>query len=127
LALISALGGLDLERAEAGLDGGRVGWGLATLLSVLFGKVGLHGTIWVTLLLSGIILFSLGIILNINTRQGGDLEQSHQMEFFEDQRNKGIGPVVSEAPLGEPGQTALPEKKTGKGGLFSPNFEAPGF
>jgi len=114
LALISALGGLDLERAEAGLDGGRVGWGLATLLSVILGQIGLSGTIWVTLLLAGIILFSLGIILKINGRRVEDWEQSHQLEFYEDQRIKGIGPVVSEAPLGEPGQTAGPDKKSRK-------------
>jgi len=32
LPLLSFLGGYSLERAEAGLDGGQIGWGLATIL-----------------------------------------------------------------------------------------------
>jgi len=32
LPLITLLGGYSLERAEAGLDGGQIGWGLATVL-----------------------------------------------------------------------------------------------
>lgn len=34
LAVFSATGGNDLGRAEAGLDGGRIGWGLANLLGM---------------------------------------------------------------------------------------------
>jgi len=36
LPLLSLLGGYSLERAEAGLDGGQIGWGLATLLGFVF-------------------------------------------------------------------------------------------
>lgn len=37
IALFAAGNGVSLERAEAGLDGGLVGWGLADLLGLLFG------------------------------------------------------------------------------------------
>ena len=39
LTLMTVLGGGTLERAEAGLDGGVVGWGLAELISVVFPPV----------------------------------------------------------------------------------------
>jgi DNA segregation ATPase FtsK/SpoIIIE, S-DNA-T family len=34
LAILSAIGGIDLGRAESGLDGGSIGWGLANLFGV---------------------------------------------------------------------------------------------
>ncbi|MCZ7551631.1 MAG: DNA translocase FtsK 4TM domain-containing protein [Anaerolineales bacterium] len=40
LALLAVAGGLDPARAEVGLDGGRVGWGLGELLSLLLGPLG---------------------------------------------------------------------------------------
>ncbi len=38
LGLLAAFGGLDLTRAELGMDGGRVGWGLARLFFMLAGR-----------------------------------------------------------------------------------------
>lgn len=38
LGLLSALGGNDLYRAEAGLDGGRLGWGVMRLMRLLLGE-----------------------------------------------------------------------------------------
>ena len=37
IALLAVFGGVSIERAEAGLDGGLVGWGLAELLGLLLG------------------------------------------------------------------------------------------
>ncbi len=39
LGLLALLGGLDLTRAELGLDGGRIGWGLARFFQMMFGEV----------------------------------------------------------------------------------------
>jgi S-DNA-T family DNA segregation ATPase FtsK/SpoIIIE len=39
LTLMTLLGGSDLERAESGLDGGVVGWGLAELMSIVLPPV----------------------------------------------------------------------------------------
>ncbi len=40
LGLLSILGGSSLVRADAGLDGGRLGWGIAYLLTTYLGLVG---------------------------------------------------------------------------------------
>ena len=53
LGLLAALGGNSLLRAEAGADGGRIGWGLITLFSWRIGQL------WGTLLLFVIWLLSL--------------------------------------------------------------------
>ena len=45
LSLLAIIGGSSVERADSGLDGGRVGWGLATLVTML------AGVIWGTLIL----------------------------------------------------------------------------
>ncbi len=39
LGLLAQLGGMDLTRAELGLDGGRIGWGLARFFEMLLGEV----------------------------------------------------------------------------------------
>ena len=53
LGLLAALGGYSLLRAEAGADGGRIGWGLITLFSWRIGQL------WGTLVLFAIWLLSL--------------------------------------------------------------------
>jgi S-DNA-T family DNA segregation ATPase FtsK/SpoIIIE len=59
LALLSIIGGRVLERAELGLDGGFVGWGLAELISMGLGSFGLTANLWAGLLLGFIILVCL--------------------------------------------------------------------
>lgn len=55
LGLLAAIGGNSLLRAEAGADGGRIGWGIATL----FGRLGqywgtlLNFILWVLALMTG--------------------------------------------------------------------------
>ena len=39
IALLSIIGGLSVERAEAGLDGGVVGWGIAEFFGVILGAL----------------------------------------------------------------------------------------
>ncbi|HSL42038.1 MAG TPA: DNA translocase FtsK 4TM domain-containing protein [Anaerolineales bacterium] len=61
LALLAALGGNSLLRAESGMDGGRVGWGLVTLFWRL-GKV--PGTLlmlipWILALMAGFNIWAL--------------------------------------------------------------------
>lgn len=51
LALLSVLGGNSLERAEQGLDGGTIGWGLAELLRIILSTAGLGGQFWQVVLL----------------------------------------------------------------------------
>jgi len=61
LALLAVIGGRSLERADAGLDGGRLGWGLAELLRILLGPI--WGTAlmflgWLLAVVSGFGLWS---------------------------------------------------------------------
>lgn len=58
LGLLAAFGGNSLIRAEAGADGGRIGWGIATL----FGRLGQYwGTLLNFLLLLPALMTGLGI------------------------------------------------------------------
>lgn len=47
LALLAVIGGSSFERAEAGMDGGRIGWGLALLLNLPFQSYGTFSAWWV--------------------------------------------------------------------------------
>ena len=59
MALLAIFGGKSLERAEAGLDGGIVGWGLATLAGRIFEPLGFLGTIWLVLLITAIFVWGM--------------------------------------------------------------------
>lgn len=103
---LSIMGGTSLPRADAGLDGGRVGWGLAELLRVALEPIGMDGTAWRALLvglLMGLFLIGgfglLGPLLAW-ARQGAC--QAARKEAGE----VGPGPAVSEAPL-QSTETAL--------------------
>ncbi len=66
LALLSTFGNLSVDRAEVGLDGGFVGWGLAEGIALLLGKIGLVRFLW-TGLLAGILcvlflIYGLGLV-----------------------------------------------------------------
>jgi S-DNA-T family DNA segregation ATPase FtsK/SpoIIIE len=65
LGLLAVIGGVDVLRAEAGLDGGRLGWGMAELASLLFARVGLAATFWPGLLYGGLLLVTLVVGLSL--------------------------------------------------------------
>ena len=46
LALLSVLGGRLVDRAELGLDGGFIGWGLAELVALILSRISLISNIW---------------------------------------------------------------------------------
>ena len=58
LGVLSAFGGIDLGRAEQGLDGGRLGWGLANLFGV--GAAPVFVGIFYFLLLTGFVIIGFG-------------------------------------------------------------------
>lgn len=58
LSLMSILGGRSLERAELGLDGGKVGWGLAELGHILLRPFGLGSDLGLTIITGLIFAFS---------------------------------------------------------------------
>ncbi len=59
VVLFAILGNSSLERANAELDGGRVGWGLAELLRLILNPVGLSGKFWLLLIAGSFTLFCL--------------------------------------------------------------------
>lgn len=65
LGLLALAGGVSLDRADAGLDGGRVGWGLAELLGIGLAPLGLGGWFWRASILGviflGYLLYGLGL------------------------------------------------------------------
>ncbi|MCS6906548.1 MAG: DNA translocase FtsK [Anaerolineales bacterium] len=63
LALLGVFGGIDLGRAEAGLDGGRVGWGLARLSGGWLLPLGLVGAILHGLLIVAVLSLCLFVAL----------------------------------------------------------------
>jgi DNA segregation ATPase FtsK/SpoIIIE, S-DNA-T family len=66
LGLLAALGGTSLDRADLGLDGGRIGWALSYLLGLLLSPIGLTGMIWRVILFGGalVVCFSLALGLH---------------------------------------------------------------
>jgi len=59
LALLAALGGTSLERADLRLDGGRIGWALSYALGLILSPIGLAGSMWRVLILAGAMVFLL--------------------------------------------------------------------
>lgn len=55
LALLAVIGGASFDRAEAGLDGGRIGWSLVILLNLPFESYGVISA-WLIGLISGVLM-----------------------------------------------------------------------
>ncbi len=98
MAFLAALGGFSLERAEAGLDGGVIGWGLARLIDQLLPAP------WGTVFLVG-MLFILAI-----TGSGADRWFIKRLEAW----------ALTETPDDQLVQLPLPEE-TGKRKRVSAN------
>lgn len=99
LAFLSAVGGASLDRAEAGLDGGRIGWGIVVLLRVVLEPLNLGSSFWIALLTAVLGIFciisGLGFMRPLilwsrrfaQTQSGVDHDQVQ------------VDPVVSELPM----------------------------
>jgi DNA segregation ATPase FtsK/SpoIIIE, S-DNA-T family len=97
LALLALIGGLEVQRAESGLDGGLIGWGLAELLSMLIRPSWLLGIVLgLVLLISG----SLGTgLLGFLARLAAS-----QAEALAGDGDPGIGIPASSEPAPEAGK-----------------------
>jgi S-DNA-T family DNA segregation ATPase FtsK/SpoIIIE len=121
LSLLAMMGESSLERAEAGLDGGRIGWGLATLLKLLLEPLGLNSAIWPEIFLAGsiilLLIYGLGFAGPIRARLARWLEAGQGITTLESE------PAVSVAPTGDPEQHSLPLSETKKRRtLLAPDF-----
>ncbi len=107
LALLAVTGGFassnlgaSLERADAGLDGGRIGWGMAEMLRLLLDPPGLSARWLLLLILTLIFVLSLLAgtgLLSLLRRWSGVASElvggAHPSAFVDNE------PVVIEAPL----------------------------
>ncbi len=114
LPLLAFLGGLSISRAELGFDGGRLGWGLATLLT-RFLPPWLAG-ILVLISWIGTVVTALGVgtSLERRLRQWADLPSAP--------------PSPTPAAVPEPGASAPPKQKPPKPPLppeFRKSFRLP--
>ncbi len=103
LALLAALGGDSLDRAEAGLDGGVVGWGLSQFLLAL-GLPSLLSTILLGLLVFFLTASGLGV-----WRLLGRLLEAAAEPAVETERLNGSGVVVGSEPVEAAGKEISPK------------------
>lgn len=100
LMLFALAGGISLDRAEFGLDGGRIGWGLTELLRMGLGAIGLQSLFWTHLIVDAVFLA--GIIIGsglanplMNWAQKASRSETGLPAGMEN------SPTVSVAPFGE--------------------------
>jgi S-DNA-T family DNA segregation ATPase FtsK/SpoIIIE len=99
LALLAVLGGASLDRADAGADGGRIGWALAYLLQTALARLGLTGAIWSILILGLSLICSLTLGLRLAeplanlSHRWAQASQSTPVDLGD------AGPVISVAPI----------------------------
>jgi DNA segregation ATPase FtsK/SpoIIIE, S-DNA-T family len=63
--LVTLAGGVSLERAEAGLDGGRLGWGVTETYLLLFGGESVQNLVFPSLIVGVILIISLVVGLGL--------------------------------------------------------------
>ncbi len=103
LVLLTLLGGQSVSRAESGLDGGLIGWGLADLLRSILVKFAMGHIFWAYLFVFSSLLvclfFGLGLAYALRSYLRR-MEQTPALPLLEDH------PAVSVAPAGEAGSAA---------------------
>lgn len=98
MALLAIFGGDSIERAEAGLDGGSIGWGLAELLKILLSPLGLGGELPRVFILG--LIFLISILIGTGLTETIDEWARKEVEPQPDPAaSPSIGPVITEAPL----------------------------
>jgi S-DNA-T family DNA segregation ATPase FtsK/SpoIIIE len=114
LGLLSNLGGNDLSRVEAGLDGGRIGWGLTELLRTMLAPLGLdHIAIQTTInsvFCLGALLYGLQIGPGLIRRIEHWLGISHHAPLLPEEPVVSVDVSESSLQTGKPSrkQTPLP-------------------
>jgi S-DNA-T family DNA segregation ATPase FtsK/SpoIIIE len=99
LAWLAALGGSVFQRAEAGLDGGRIGWALSYLLGLGLSPLGMTASIWRVLFLSGLMLVWIVLGLGLGGRLMYWVEQQAAIAQQEGLAEAEGDEAVSVAPI----------------------------
>jgi S-DNA-T family DNA segregation ATPase FtsK/SpoIIIE len=105
VALMSVIGGRLVERAEVGLDGGYIGWGLAELVALILNRLGLTNNLWSGVLLGLTALLSLGYGLGLATPLIKKLRTLPETNPASTLVNE---PAVSVAPAAAQAATTIP-------------------
>ena len=105
LALLSVFGGSSLDRAETGLDGGVIGWGIAELVAMATDRLGLTSNTWVGVIFGLIILICLIYGLGLVSPITKGLQKLSAPKATTPVLNE---PVISVAPAGAAAVVALP-------------------
>ncbi len=99
ITLLAVIGGYSIDRADAGLDGGRIGWALAYITGLIFNPLGITGkVIHILFLCLFILIFSfsaLGLWRSLSLW----IKKMNNPSPPLDTDELGLGPVVSIAPL----------------------------
>lgn len=114
LALLAVLGETSLSRADAGLDGGRIGWALSYILGLALEPIGLSGSIWRASILSGVIFVSALLGLGLAGPLAIWLQKKTEEARLLGAEDLGMGPAVSVAPIQGQETTALPVSRPKK-------------
>ena len=104
LAILAALGGTSIARADAGLDGGRIGWALAYLLESALEPVGLSAPFWVVIILSLFVVFFALFALGLPARLASWVEKEAVSSERAGMAGLGSEETVSVSPI--PGKAA---------------------
>jgi len=105
LGLLSVIGGSSVDRAETGLDGGVVGWGIAELVAMVTNRLGLTSNTWVGAIFGLIILICLIYGLGLVSPIAKGLQKISTQKATEPVQNE---PVISVAPVGALAVVSIP-------------------
>ncbi len=99
LVLFTLIGGSSLQRAEAGLDGGRVGWGLSAIIHLGLENLGFSSRYGLIAVLSVMLAFILFIGLDISRIFLFLPRRTNTTSNLKNQAVPGAVLSISEAPL----------------------------
>jgi S-DNA-T family DNA segregation ATPase FtsK/SpoIIIE len=125
LALLSVLGGNSLERANQGLDGGAIGWGLSELLRIALNAIGFRLPLWQGLLLGFVCLVSVLAGTGLLQSLSAWAHKASTTTARPDLLDLSVPAVVSEAPLSGPNSQGGSDNKKKRSTLpsqFRKNF-----
>jgi S-DNA-T family DNA segregation ATPase FtsK/SpoIIIE len=99
--LLTLAGGVSLERAEAGLDGGRLGWGVTETYLLLFGGESVQNLVFPSLIVGLVLVISLMVGLGLGQVLERVLLKLAQASVPPGETYTGEESIVSLAPLAD--------------------------
>ena len=114
VALFSVVNGVDIDRAESGLDGGVVGWGLAEFLGLVIGGF------WRAVLLT--LVFTLGLLSGIGRLKSLSAWLVHKLEGTEPAPAPAEEQATAPEPAPEPIATRTLAEERQKQSVIPPEF-----